>query len=254
MTASDEGTATVDPFDPVLIAAAVTALAVAAGAVLWSRRRIRRVAAEAAALQRRLQAEWQAARQDPVTGLPNRRALDEMSAELLAEPEQPPLVAVLVVLDDIKKISTQLGRAAADQVLVALARRFADYAPGQLVARMGDDEFVGLLANSSSPFSTPYPDERELARMLAMPIWAAGHWLRAAASVGIAAVHPSDGLPGALRRADAAVRRGRTQRRTNGAHPILALHDPTHDPHAESHRIVWPAYCSAQALARRRKS
>lgn len=101
--------------------------------------------ARAAAARARMQARLDAALVDPLTGLSNRRhAEPEMRriAEQAARTRQG--YAVMVIdIDHFKRVNDRHGHAAGDAVLVEVARRIRDAArPGDLVARIGGEEFV----------------------------------------------------------------------------------------------------------------
>jgi len=86
------------------------------------------------------------ARQDMLTGLLNRFAINQAFAQALAEAESRPgdaLAVVIVDLDRFKEINDTLGHAVGDAVIVETARRLSALAgPDWHVARMGGDEFM----------------------------------------------------------------------------------------------------------------
>jgi diguanylate cyclase (GGDEF)-like protein len=201
--------------DPVLlvVAIAVAATAVAGLLVGWHLgRRVRRVEAEAEALRCELLAERHAACHDPLTGLPNRRAFYDLGTRLLADPRRRQLVAAVLDLDDFKLINDRYGHAAGDEVLVTVARRFADYAGPNLVARLGGDEFAGLLI-------CPTTDERwlehareRLAATLSGPIPVGEDTIVVTASVGLSPVGDGADLNEVLQQADIAMYAAKTDR------------------------------------------
>jgi diguanylate cyclase (GGDEF)-like protein len=84
---------------------------------------------------------------DPLTGLANRRRLDEHLEERLARHEI--LSVLLCDLDGLKRINDGGGHAAGDRALVAVGAALVQAAavcPGALVARTGGDEFCVALA------------------------------------------------------------------------------------------------------------
>jgi GGDEF domain-containing protein len=215
--------------DPLTAAAATTGLAlVGVASATWQlRRRVRRVEAQAARLRRQLQAEYHAANHDPLTGLPNRRGFFRHGEALVADPGRHPLVAVVLDLDDFKLVNDRFGHAVGDQVLVTVARRFADWAayrggpadtgagpgpgqgPGNLVGRLGGDEFAGLLsASSTDPVRLRHAAWR-LTDLLAAPIPVGGHTVRVSVSAGMAGVPAASSLSDALHHADAAMYRAK---------------------------------------------
>ncbi len=95
----------------------------------------------------RRQAE-QLARRDPLTGLSNRRALDETLALEIARARRStrPLSLVLADLDGLKRVNDQLGHGAGDLYLRAAARRVTESArQGDVCFRWGGDEFAVVL-------------------------------------------------------------------------------------------------------------
>ena len=85
---------------------------------------------------------------DPLTGLANRRAL---TARLNGEVERArryghPLSLAILDLDDFKMVNDTLGHQTGDAVLVEVGRRLAATCrAGELVARMGGEEFAWIL-------------------------------------------------------------------------------------------------------------
>lgn len=88
---------------------------------------------------------------DPLTGLYNRRYLEEtLDREISrAEREQQPLTFALIDLDNFKSINDRFGHIAGDQVLCALAdllRRYCRQA--DIVCRLGGEEFIVVLPSA----------------------------------------------------------------------------------------------------------
>lgn len=95
---------------------------------------------------RRLQADLAAlAMRDPLTGLANRRLLDELFDARLSNDRRagPPLALVYVDLDHFKTVNDTHGHDAGDIVLCETARRLrSTVRTADIVARVGGDEFV----------------------------------------------------------------------------------------------------------------
>jgi diguanylate cyclase len=198
----------VDPFTLAAGAAAVAGF----GAAWKLRNEVRTAQAEVVRLREELQAERHAASHDPLTGLPNRRAFYQIGAALVADPGRPPLVAVVLDLDDFKQINDRFGHATGDEVLIAVAWRFASYAGNNLVARLGGDEFAGLLAGSRGDGRWLHQSALRLAEILSAPIQVAERDLWVTASIGLAPVNGCAPLAEALNLADAAMYRVKTNR------------------------------------------
>jgi diguanylate cyclase (GGDEF)-like protein len=87
------------------------------------------------------------ARTDALTGLPNRRAWDDIFRVSLAvaERRREAICLVMVDLDHFKIFNDEQGHQAGDQLLQAMAKAWHDsLRAGDLVARYGGEEFVFL--------------------------------------------------------------------------------------------------------------
>ncbi|MGH3931277.1 MAG: putative bifunctional diguanylate cyclase/phosphodiesterase [Pseudonocardiaceae bacterium] len=133
-------------------------------------------------LQARL--EYQAYH-DPLTGLPNRALVSDRLAEVFAESAGSRRIGLCYLdLDGFKVVNDSLGHDTGDQLLIAVASRLARCCgPGQLVARMGGDEFVIIVEDSSEQEIVALADK--VLTTLAAPIKVGDHELTITASVGI---------------------------------------------------------------------
>ena len=151
------------------------------------------------------------ARHDPLTDLPNRRVVEENLARLVARAGRRLSSALLLVdLDNFKEINDRAGHAAGDEVLRAFARLFLDAVrPGDLVGRIGGDEFVVLLEGAGAEEARAAAERiRDRATTVPLPEGYAGPPI--GASVGVALV-PGHQAPGeVLATADAALYEGKS--------------------------------------------
>jgi diguanylate cyclase (GGDEF)-like protein len=89
---------------------------------------------------------------DPLTGLYNRRYLEEALAQALARSsrEGSPLSVVQFDIDDFKRINDRHGHAMGDTVLRELSRRLRKHTRAEdTAARIGGDEFVVVMPNAT---------------------------------------------------------------------------------------------------------
>ncbi len=91
---------------------------------------------------------------DPLTGIPNKRALTEELARSLAraDREETALALVVVDIDHFKGFNDTYGHAVGDEVLKAVATTLAQSArTSDFAARYGGEEFVLILPSTSGP-------------------------------------------------------------------------------------------------------
>ncbi|UVO54573.1 diguanylate cyclase [Sphingomonas sp. SUN039] len=123
---------------------------------------------------------------DPLTGLANRRALDERIAHLLQPSDKAlPFKLVLLDLDGFKPVNDRFGHAFGDKLLRSVADRLRDTIGDEgLVMRQGGDEFAVLLPPQSSLMEAPIADRILIS--LVRPHMINGHPVNVSASVGVA--------------------------------------------------------------------
>jgi len=88
-----------------------------------------------------------AALHDPLTGLPNRRLLEQYGGEHLADGRDPGRIAILYVdLDGFKLVNDTFGHRVGDHILVSFGERLRSCVrPHDVVSRLGGDEFAAML-------------------------------------------------------------------------------------------------------------
>ncbi|WP_420414880.1 putative bifunctional diguanylate cyclase/phosphodiesterase [Roseibium sp.] len=100
------------------------------------------------------------AKHDPVTGLPNRTAVDEKLTALASAQQKPQRVCVLAAdLDGFKRINDMLGHIVGDAALKAVGQHLIKAVEmsgaAGMVARVGGDEFLIILENCDQDWSLP---------------------------------------------------------------------------------------------------
>jgi len=128
---------------------------------------------------------------DPLTGLPNRRALDQALQARAAQPGQSATI-VRIDLDHFKYVNDTMGHEAGDVLLCEVARILREETKGSdVAARVGGDEFVLLLDADATSEDGKNLAERML-RRIKMPKYFQNKSVRVGASFGVASTR--DGL------------------------------------------------------------
>jgi len=124
---------------------------------------------------------------DALTGLPNRRYLDERLAQLNGDEMTGQRLTVLHIdLDRFKEINDTMGHSAGDAILRNVAMDLRTKATASdFVARIGGDEFV-IVCTGSEPIEDFDSLGSDLIATINRPIIYNGHECRVGASIGIA--------------------------------------------------------------------
>ncbi|MFD2173834.1 GGDEF domain-containing protein [Rhodobacter lacus] len=132
---------------------------------------------------------------DPLTGLPNRRAFDaglDRAVKLLARGGRS-FALLHLDLDFFKQVNDSLGHPAGDTVLIRVAQVLSEETRrGDLVARVGGDEFMLILRGPIDARRVGAFSERLIAR-LEEPILYEGKPCKISASIGAVIGHDGAG-------------------------------------------------------------
>jgi diguanylate cyclase (GGDEF)-like protein/PAS domain S-box-containing protein len=137
--------------------------------------------------------------EDPLTGLPNRRAFDILLDGAITNATKEPFGVLLIDLNDFKPINDAYGHEVGDAALRAFGRKLDELTrDADFVARIGGDEFAVVLTNAdrgaSQKAAVRFRDS------LDFEFTHEGRSMRVWASVGMA--HSSEGADSVLARAD----------------------------------------------------
>lgn len=155
---------------------------------------------------------------DPLTGLPNRRLLeDRLQVEIAHAARLRCRLAVLFVdLDRFKRINDSLGHEVGDKLLVEIAHRLrASLREDDTVARMGGDEFLVILNNLAGPDEAAMT-ARRLVGALRRPVHIEGRELVVTTSLGVS-IYPDDSQDAdtLIKHADVAMYRAKDEGRNS---------------------------------------
>ncbi len=147
--------------------------------------------------QARSQLQYES-RHDALTGLANRRSLDEVFAAAIDSDPAPAMAAMHFDIDRFKQINDSLGHDAGDMALRHAATILRDHMPKDaLVARAGGDEFVALFVDAPTDAALRAIADR-ITKALAAPFAYNGAQIRTCMSIGIARTGPQDEARGSL--------------------------------------------------------
>jgi diguanylate cyclase (GGDEF)-like protein len=172
------------------------------GVMFWNMRRLwrARLRAEATALEQ--------AHHDTLTGLPNRRLLQDRLRVALARanPDGDVLAVLCLDLDGFKAVNDTYGHPAGDELLRRVGERLGGLMRAEdTAARIGGDEFVVVLSSIAGALYSELVAGR-IVQSLSAPYTIQGHSVTISTSIGIA-VSPTDGSDAAalLKAADEAL-------------------------------------------------
>ena len=155
------------------------------------------------------------ATRDAQTGLPNRRHITDLFAQMArsAERNGSPLTVCLIDLDHFKRVNDSYGHKAGDIVL----QRFADTATGALresdvLARWGGEEFLVLLPDTPAK-KADQSIARVRAALAQTRLVAAADAAAVTFSAGLAQFRPGESIEHAVERADFALYRAKSEGR-----------------------------------------
>jgi len=155
---------------------------------------------------------------DALTGLPNRRLLEDRLTQALAlsKRNRKQTAVMFVDLDRFKAINDSLGHTVGDQVLKEVAQRLVkQLRVGDTICRVGGDEFVVVLPEAERSTDAAHVAGK-IIETLSQPVQVTDRALSVTPSIGIA-VFPEDGRDAEtlLRNADAAMYHAKESGRAN---------------------------------------
>jgi len=173
---------------------------------------------------------------DPVTGLPNRAALNQRLAQALKEASagKRSFAIVRIDLDHFKDINDAYGQSAGDTVLMRLAKTLQAGCDGDFLARAGGDEYTMISPLEPEPGAV----ERLCARLSALldnAFEINDATIQARCSAGIS-LYPQDGLDAEtlIAHADTALFRAKAEGRGT-----IQFFEPTMDQQIREKRALY---------------
>jgi len=155
---------------------------------------------------------WRAANFDALTGVPNRKLLEERLAAFVAQGRAGAIL--FIDCDRLKSVNDVFGHGVGDRLLILFAERVGAVLVGaalrseDLLARLGGDEFVAIAYDADAAAAASL--SRRITKALGEPFAIDGRTIRLSASIGTKVRAEGDTSDDLLRDADAAMRRAKS--------------------------------------------
>ncbi len=162
-------------------------------------------------------------RRDPLTGVFNRRALDEYLQSLIDQNQvkRKPFALLLLDIDDFKVVNDTHGHLVGDQVLRAMAGAAADVLrEADFIARYGGEEFVAIMPGASRRAASKRANNLRKAlagTRFSLPADDREEYLQLTISIGVTDYQTADTMASLLHRADQAL----YQAKENGKNQVI---------------------------------
>lgn len=170
---------------------------------------------------------------DALTGLLNRRALYSRLKKLMTSNagKSRPLSVIYLDLDHFKRVNDNHGHAGGDCCLLQLVEHLKQrHRPGDLLARIGGEEFVLVLPGLDGPLAAARADD--LRRSVAGESFHVdGEIISLTCSFGVAARQRGESMDGLLERADKALYRAKAE----GRNKVILDHSESEPEMADDH-------------------
>jgi diguanylate cyclase (GGDEF)-like protein len=215
----------------VALAVAVSLVLMLAVVLAFNTRRLVQLSGYLAADRAQLQSNQMAldrmAHFDPLTGVPNRRLLEDRLHQAVARSRRSgrPLAVLYLDLDDFKPVNDRLGHAMGDRFLIEITRRLQPCLRIEdTLARLGGDEFVVLLVDLQGEDEW-LPIVQRIMDQIQRPVTLDEQVVSVSVSVGVTLFPADDADPDTLlRHADQAMYRAKQAGR-NRHHLFDMAHD-----------------------------
>lgn len=148
---------------------------------------------------------------DPLTNLPNRTLFQQLSKQMLARAErnQKKLAVLFIDLDNFKSVNDRCGHELGDELLKTIADRMkAELRAGDLLCRMGGDEFVSVLEINAEEEAAAAA--KRINAVVSRPLFHNSQEFSIRSSIGIS-IYPTDDqdIESLIRNADRAMYRAK---------------------------------------------